>query len=55
MKEEYDSIIKNKTWELVELPKGEEPIGCKWLYKHKFKEDGSVKKYTVRLVANRYS
>lgn len=25
-KEEYESIIKNKTWELIELPKGKEHI-----------------------------
>ena len=27
MEEEYESIIKNKTWDLVELPKGKQPIG----------------------------
>lgn len=30
MKEEYDTIMKNKTWELTEIPKGKDPIGCKW-------------------------
>lgn len=55
MKEEYESIIKNKTWELVELTKGKEPIGCKWLYKPKLKAYGSVDKYKARLVAKGYS
>eukprot|EP00253_Pinus_taeda_P021917 PITA_21917 len=55
MKEEYESITKNKTWELVELPEGKEPIDCKWLYKPKFKADGSVDKYKARLVAKGYS
>jgi len=36
-KEEYEPIIKNKTWDLVEIPEGKEPIGCKWLYKPKLK------------------
>ena len=33
MNEEYNSIMRNKTWELVELPKDKVPIGSKWLYK----------------------
>lgn len=51
MKEEYESIIKHEIWELVELPKGKEPIGCKWLFKPKFKANGNVDKYKARLVA----
>ena len=51
MKEEYISVIKNKTQELTELPKGREPILCKWLYKPKFKADGIIDKYKARLVA----
>lgn len=27
MEEEYESILKNKTWDLVKLPKGKQPIG----------------------------
>ena len=26
---EIDSIMSNHTWELVNLPKGSRPIGCK--------------------------
>jgi hypothetical protein len=55
MKEEYESIIKNDTWELTELPKNKVPIGSKWLYKPKFKVDGSIDKYKARLVAKGYS
>jgi transposase InsO family protein len=29
MVEENESLSKNKTWELTELPKGKKPIGCK--------------------------
>ena len=42
MEEEHESILKNKTWELVELPEGKQTICCKWLYKPKFKADGSI-------------
>jgi predicted choloylglycine hydrolase len=58
MEKEYDSIMKNKTWELTkltELPKGKNPIGCKWIYKPKFKADGSIDKYKSKLMAKRYS
>jgi hypothetical protein len=37
MEEEYESIMKNNTSELTELPKHKKPIGCKWIYKPKFK------------------
>ena len=55
MNEEYDAILRNQTWELVELPKNKVPIRRKWLYKFKFKVDGSIDKYKARLVAKGYS
>ena len=55
MNEEYNSIMKNQTWELTELPKDKIPIGCKWLFKSKFKFDGSIDKYKARLVAKGYA
>ena len=35
MDEEINAIKKNKTWELVDLPKGKEVIAVKWVYKTK--------------------
>ena len=35
MVEEMESLHKNQTWELVELPTGKKTIGCKWFYKKK--------------------
>jgi hypothetical protein len=55
MKEEYDSIMKNETWELTKLPENKVPIGSKWLFKSKFNVDGSIDKYKARLVAKGYS
>ena len=55
MNEEYESIMKNETWELIELPENKLPIGCKWIYKTKFNADGSVDKYKAILVAKGYS
>ena len=47
--------MRNKTWELVELPKDKIPIGSKWLFKSKLKYDGSIDKFKARLVAKGYS
>ena len=55
MNEEYESIMKNETWELTELPENKVPIGCKWLYKTKLHAHGSIQKYKARLVAKGYS
>ena len=55
MNEEYESIIKNNTWDLVKLPDDKQPIGCKWLFKLKFRADGSIDKHKARLVAKGYS
>ena len=33
---EYESLMANETWELVELPEGHEAIGCKWVFRIKY-------------------
>ncbi|KAA0046028.1 gag/pol protein [Cucumis melo var. makuwa] len=32
---EMESMYFNSVWELVDLPEGVKPIGCKWIYKRK--------------------
>lgn len=51
MKSEYDSLIKNETWDLVDRPDGKNIIGNKWVFSTKRRCDGSVEKYKARLVA----
>ena len=51
---EIESIMQNHTWELVDLPLGSKPLGCKWIFKRKMKTDGSIDKYKARLVAKGY-
>ena len=46
MKEEFSSLQKSNTWELVQ---------CKWVYKTKFAADGSPLNYKAILVAKGYS
>lgn len=36
MAEEMESLIKNKTWILVDRPKNQKVVSCKWIYKKKF-------------------
>lgn len=55
MQREYDALIKNGTWRLVDPPIGTKPIGCKWVYKNKYKVDGSFDKHKERLVAKGYA
>ena len=49
-----DTLQKNKTWELVNLLSGKKPVGCKWVFAVKFKNDGSLERYKARLVAKGY-
>ena len=51
---EIESIMQNHTWELVDLPPGSKPLGCKWIFKRKMKTDGSINKYKATLVAKFY-
>lgn len=51
MQEEYDALISNGTWEMVELPTGLKPIGCKWVFALKTNPAGEVERYKARLVA----
>jgi hypothetical protein len=52
---EYQALIDNKTWELVKLPAGCKPIGCKWIFKVKHGTDGKVERFKSRLVAKGYA
>jgi hypothetical protein len=54
MLEEMASIKENKTWTLVNLPKGHCAIGLKWVFKLKKDENGAVIKHKARLVAEGY-
>ncbi|KAH9725530.1 protein kinase domain-containing protein [Citrus sinensis] len=52
---EIQALNKNKTWTLTQLPPGKVPIDCKWVYKIKFRSDGSVERYKARLVAKGFT
>ncbi|KAG8472501.1 hypothetical protein CXB51_035376 [Gossypium anomalum] len=56
MQKEMESLHKNRTWDLVKLPKGKKVVRCKWVFK---KKEGTLgveePRYKVRLVEKGYS
>ena len=55
MKVEMEALENNKTWDLVQLPKGKKLVGCKWVFTPKYNSDGSLERYKARLVAKGYT
>lgn len=51
MDEEKNAIEKNKIWELVDLPKGKEVIGVKWVYKTKSNVEGKIERHRPYLLS----
>jgi hypothetical protein len=55
MKDEINSLAKNATWDLVEIPRNRKTVGCKWVNKLKKGVDDKVERYKARLVPKGYS
>jgi len=55
MKKELEALQTNKTWYLTKLPDNQVLIDCKWIYKIKYKSDGSIEIYKAHLVAKGYT
>ena len=54
MDQEIESIERNDTCKMIELPKGKKTIGVKWVYKTKLNARGAVEKSKAYLVENGY-
>ena len=54
MHEEMNSLNNNKTYDLVELPKGKKVLKNKWVFKLK-KDGDKLVKYKVRLVVKGFN
>ena len=54
MQEEMSSLQKNRTYELVELPKGKRPLKNKWVFKLK-KDGNKLVRYKARLVVKGFA
>lgn len=54
MEREYNSLLKNNVWKLVDRPCDKNVIKCKWVYKLK-RDDSGKDSYKARLVARGFS
>ncbi|CAL2259326.1 unnamed protein product [Prunus armeniaca] len=52
---EMEALQKNNTWDIVDLPKGMKPVGCRWVFIVKYNADGTVERYKARLVAKGFT
>jgi len=55
MQLEYETLMKNHTWDLVPLPSDRKAIGRKWVFRDKENADGSINKFKARLVAKGFN
>jgi hypothetical protein len=45
MTDEFSALLSNNTWDLVPRPPGANVVIGKWIFKHKFRSDGSLERY----------
>jgi hypothetical protein len=55
IQQEYDALMKRKTWVLEPLPTGRKVVRCKWVFKKKTNDDGSIARYKARLCAKGFT
>nr|GEV37602.1 putative reverse transcriptase, RNA-dependent DNA polymerase, Gag-polypeptide of LTR copia-type [Tanacetum cinerariifolium] len=49
--QEIDALLRNGTWEIIELPKGRNDIKSKWIFKIKYQSSGEIDRFKARLMA----
>nr|GEV58430.1 Myc-type, basic helix-loop-helix (bHLH) domain-containing protein [Tanacetum cinerariifolium] len=52
---EIEALNRYHTWIITYLPANRKPIGCKWIFKIKYKANGEIKRYKARLVSKGFN
>ncbi|GJY16199.1 ribonuclease H-like domain-containing protein [Tanacetum coccineum] len=55
MNAKIKALNKNHTWIVTDLLTNRKPIGCKWIFKIKYKANGEIERYKARLVAKSFN
>ncbi|GJZ21312.1 zinc finger, CCHC-type containing protein [Tanacetum coccineum] len=55
MNVEMEALNRNVTWYIIELPVGRKAIGCKWVFKVRYRCTGDVERFKARLVAKSFN
>ncbi|KAK9073343.1 hypothetical protein SSX86_007667 [Deinandra increscens subsp. villosa] len=55
MDEEMSALRANKTWVLVPRPYSENVVGAKWIFRIKYRPDGTIDRHKARLVAQGFT
>ncbi|XP_026377919.1 uncharacterized protein LOC113272272 [Papaver somniferum] len=55
MENELRALDVNNTYSIVKFPSGKKTVGCRWVYKIKYRSDGTVERYKARLVARGFT
>ena len=50
MQDEYDSLIRNQTWQVVDRPRLQHVLSNRWVLRRKLGSNGEVKRYKARFV-----
>ena len=52
---EIEALKQTGTWDFVNLPRRKKTVGCKWVYKIKYRADGFLERYKARLMAKGFT
>ena len=55
IREELIALISKGTWVRRKLPKGKNLVTSKWVFKVKYKQDGTIERFKARLVARGFT